>query len=154
LAAEDGVRGVPGLRGNSGSVATVERSVAGEAKERAESGDAPISDGLLEVGTTVELDRYHNLVELSVGVMENRDETDPTPAVFPTTVASREEGGRVDDEGVVEAAGVQQPGGDGNPGSWWRPWLRPGGASELGQRPARGSSMTVVGGRRERKEKK
>jgi hypothetical protein len=97
LAAEDGVRGgAPTPRGNGGGVAPVERSVAGEAKEkeRAESGDAPTSDGLLEVGTTEReptevgmVERYHGLMGLSVGVTENRDEADPTPA-FPTTAAA------------------------------------------------------------------
>jgi len=95
LAAEDGVSGAPPPpRGNGGGVAAVERSAAGDAKEkeRAESGDAPTSDGLL-VGTTEReptgagmVERYHGLTGLSVGVTENRDEAEPTPA-FPTTAA-------------------------------------------------------------------
>lgn len=90
---ENGVSGAPRWTGG----VVVERA-AGEAKEkeRAESGDAPMRDGL-EVGTTergptddgVVVDRYHGLRVLSCDtVTENRDEAEPTPMPF-VPVASR-----------------------------------------------------------------
>jgi len=113
LAAEDGVSGAPPPpRGNGGGVAAVERRAAGDAKEkeRAESGDAPTSDGLLLVGTTEReptdagmVERYHGLTGLSVGVTENRDEAEPTPA-FPTTAAGSNRSDAVRGYAVNEAS--------------------------------------------------